>query len=101
MGTVQELAGFALLKQQALSNPESDTHGFAHKELVILNAPIAVNGTTIRFYDALIKQIPEGDLHKLGIHVVETAQQAIEKMQELRNAKQHRLQQKAAPGNGR
>lgn len=101
MGTVQELAGFALLKQQALSNPESDTHGFAHKELVILNAPIAVNGTTIGFYDALIKQIPGGDLHKLGIHVVETAQQAIEKMQELRNAKRCRLQQEPALGNGR
>jgi len=91
MGTIQELAGFAFLKDIALKEPENPyTQGFENKELVIINNEIEVGGQKRGFYDELIKIIPPEDLTRLGIHVVETPEEAVSKMRELRNAKRQR-----------
>ncbi|MDX1975724.1 MAG: hypothetical protein SFT92_08655 [Rickettsiales bacterium] len=88
MGTVQELAGYAVLKEMALREPDNDyVKGFADKELVIINTQIQVGGERRGFYDKLLQTIPAGNLKKLGIHVVDTPEEAVAKMQELRAQK--------------
>lgn len=88
MGTVQELAGFALLKDLALKNPDDPyTKDFLSKELVIINSPIETGSERRGFYDMLIQVIPPQDFKRLGIHVVQDAEEAIDKMRELREKK--------------
>ena len=91
MGTIQELAGFALLKKMALDDPENlYTKGFEHKELVIINSLIEIDGEQKGFYDELVKVIPKQEFKKLGIHIVQTPEEAIQKMRELRTQKRER-----------
>ena len=97
MGTVQEMAGFALLKKMALEDPEHTyTKEFTNKELVLINIPIAIGGKKRHFYDALIDVIPPDQLAPLGIHIVETPEQAMDKMRELREEKKQREREEAA-----
>jgi len=88
MGTLQELAGFALLKEMTLNDPKHPYHElFKTSELVIINSPIELAGRKCGFYDLLIEVIPEQDYARLGMHVVEDSEQAIAKMEELRRGK--------------
>ena len=87
MGTVQELAGYAFLKKRYMETHDPALADFKDKELVILNSEIELGGKKRGFYDALIKIIPPDQLDSLGIHVVKTMNEAVEKMKELRERK--------------
>jgi hypothetical protein len=80
------------MKEMALKNPGNPyTYGFKDKELVILNTEITVGGKKRGFYDEVIKVIPDAQLKKLGIHVMNTVDEAVEKMKELNDKKMARL----------
>ena len=101
MGTIQELAGFALLKKTAIDNPDNiELQSFLHKELVILNTPIS--GKNHGFYDTLVHIIPENDFHRLGLHVLDTPDKAMAKIRDLRDNKQNRttMQSQSSIGMG-
>ena len=88
-GTVQELALLALLKQRALdTDDEYAQQKMADKEIIIVNTKIEHRGQDRGFYDKLLEIIPAEDFKRLGIHVVDTAQQAKDKLLELREKKQ-------------
>jgi predicted Rossmann-fold nucleotide-binding protein len=85
MGTIQELSGFALLKEMSLENPDAPyAKSFKTKELVILNSLIEFGGHKRGFYDVLCKAIAPGDFKKLGIHIASTPDEALAKMLDLR-----------------
>lgn len=87
-GTTQELALLALLKDIAInSDDEYAKDKMEGKEIVIINAQIEHSGVKRGFYDKLLEIIPEEDFERLGIHVVGTVCQAIEKTKELREQK--------------
>lgn len=88
-GTVQEVALLALLKKRAVENA-NDTYAqekMAGKDIIIMNTQISYDSKTRGFYDKLIDIIPKEDLQKLGIHIVETPEQAHAKLTELREHK--------------
>ena len=106
MGTVQELAGFALMKEHALAHPDApESKAFKGKELVLLNSEISINGKKRGFYDELVNIIPQEQLGKLGIHIVNTVDQAMQIMRDLKQKKLsesgHSHSSKAAEASGR
>jgi predicted Rossmann-fold nucleotide-binding protein/inosine/xanthosine triphosphate pyrophosphatase family protein len=89
-GTVQELSLLALLKKRALENT-ADLYAkgkMGGKDMVIVNTEIGVNGLRRGFYDKLLEIIPQKDFEALGIHVVKSVDEAMEKLKELQHAKE-------------
>lgn len=88
-GTVQEVALLALLKKRAVENA-NDTYAqekMGGKDIIIMNTQISYDGKTRGFYDKLVDIIPKEDLQRLGIHIVETPEQAHDKLRQLREHK--------------
>ncbi len=88
-GTVQEMSLLALFKKRATEN-EKDEYArqkMAGKDIIVLNTKIPLNGASRGFYDKLVDIIPKEDFKKLGIHVVETPDQANKLLKELRDRK--------------
>lgn len=79
-GTVQEMVLFAMLKK----------HGheiMADKDIVVVNRTINHRGQERPFYDVLEEIIPKKDQEELGIHFVDSVDQALAKTLALRAQK--------------
>ena len=92
-GTVQELALYALLKEYALESDDVYAKEIMDgKDMIIVNREIEHMGEDRGFYDVLKEIIPEEYLEKLGIHFVDTVDEADQKCQELRDRKRAAMQ---------
>lgn len=81
-GTMQELAGLVLY----LSQNNEKMRG---KEIVIVNAPVSLsNGdgthSTINYFDLLTRFLPEDKRNDLKIHMVNSPEEAKEKVEKIR-----------------
>jgi len=87
-GSVQELAMLAWLKDRALQGDAYAQKLMGDKAIVIVNSQVdGHDGSKRGFYDKLIRIIPPEDFERLGIHVVGSTAEAMDKFRALAEEK--------------